>query len=161
MGHILAFSCVQYSHTWGCPISKYFQMLWCLNILPFFSPFLSFSWKIASMRLLFRIDSVRSCRSYDDVFRFWLFETICKSFLSRREFLWKVCTYWCKEIVEVFCFFNWISNGIIISNYGKCITAFLFFSGRYDFTYTLSYCFGIFFILFKMMLIVSLFTLPY
>ena len=82
---------------------------------------------------------------------------ICKRFLSRRDFLLNVC----KEIVEIFCYFNWASDSIIVSNYGRYITTLFVFSGRYDFMYILPYCFEIFFIIVKMMLIVSLFTLPY
>ena len=112
------------------PFFKLFSNVvhFCPN-LQIFYPFLSFSWKIARMTLLSRIGPVRSCRSYDEVFRVWFFETIHKLFLSGRDFLWKVYTYWCKEIIEIFCFFYWVSNGIIISNYGKYVTTFLCFLG--------------------------------
>ena len=65
--------------------------------------------------------------SYYEVFRVWFFQIICKSFLSRRDFLSKVCTYSCLEIIEIFCYFNWIRDSIIISNYGRYITPDLLF----------------------------------
>ena len=40
-GHILADSCVRYSHTWGCPFSKYFQILYIVaQIFKYFALFL-------------------------------------------------------------------------------------------------------------------------
>ena len=72
----------------------------------------------------------------------------------------KVCTYPWKEIIAIFYYFNWATDSIIISNYGRYIAALVVFCRRNDLIYTLPYCIGIFFVLLKVMLIVSLFTLP-
>ena len=72
----------------------------------------------------------------------------------------KVCTYPWKEIIAIFYYFNWATDSIIISNYGRYIAALFVFCRRNDLIYTLPYCIGIFFVLLKVMLIVSLFTLP-
>ena len=69
---------------------------------------------------------IGSCRSYDDIFRVWFFQIISKSFFNNRNFLLRVCTYWCKDIIELFCYFNWVSDSIIISNYGIYITVLFF-----------------------------------
>ena len=55
---------------------------------------------------------IRSCRRYDEVFRISFFQIIYRSFLSRRDFLLKVCTYWCKENIEISCYFNWVTDSI-------------------------------------------------
>lgn len=103
--------------------------------------------KMARNILLTSPNFISSCRNYDEVLSL-VFSNNFKIFLSRSNFISKVYNYWCEEIIEIFCNFNWVGN-IIISNYSRHITALFGFLG--DFMYTLPYCCQIFFILLNIM----------
>ena len=91
------------------------------------------------------------------------FKTICKSFHCKKNFLLKICTYWCKETIDIIdvkklltFFAILIGSVIVLSSSIIADTLLTFFSAKYDSMYTLRYCFEVFFVQLKMML----FTLP-